>query len=468
MVVAPTAAAGLTGTRQGVESDAAERALTLIESAETFGDAGSNPLIACRQQIAARLRAGLPWEPPATCLSEPIDALHAWAVSVATTPAPMAALVRFDRCGPEFDFLGDPDWHGLDWARSDPRRRLLHAVRSAARALHGTARPGPLVVTSIRNEAPHLLEWVAYYRALGLRDILVYSNDNTDGSDALLHALATRGLITWHDNACAADVSPQIKAFEHALFFSTAALGAHRAAFLDADEYLVPATPQDRPGAPASGALDALFGTAAAGSPVGAIALHWRWFTHDARFTAAEGLIAERYTRARTDTHVKCVVDLSATFSMRKIHLPTFGPGGWTVLDAEGERFDERRDPRSRALAAGQVNHYWSTSFLDYALKKQRGRGAVGPSGEQRAFNQFFDWGSPRHCPDDDLRIRPWLAAQATELERLLADSAIRRAHCEARAIYDETIARMSVDPAMRRLFLDGCMKSGVAPHPED
>ena len=50
-------------------------------------------------------------------------------------------------------------------------------------------------VTCVKNEGPFLLEWIAYQRVIGVRDFLFYSNDCTDGTDALLDALAARGIV---------------------------------------------------------------------------------------------------------------------------------------------------------------------------------------------------------------------------------------------------------------------------------
>lgn len=51
-------------------------------------------------------------------------------------------------------------------------------------------------VTCVKNEGPFLLEWIAYNRLLGVTDFLFYSNDCTDGTDALLDALAQQGGVT--------------------------------------------------------------------------------------------------------------------------------------------------------------------------------------------------------------------------------------------------------------------------------
>ena len=57
-----------------------------------------------------------------------------------------------------------------------------------------------LIVTAMKNEAPYLLEWVAYHRLIGFDRFLVYSNDCADGTDALLDRLAALGLVTHERN----------------------------------------------------------------------------------------------------------------------------------------------------------------------------------------------------------------------------------------------------------------------------
>jgi len=53
-----------------------------------------------------------------------------------------------------------------------------------------------LSVTSVRNEAPYLLEWIAHHRAAGVTDFLIYSNDCDDGTDQLLSLLDDAGEVT--------------------------------------------------------------------------------------------------------------------------------------------------------------------------------------------------------------------------------------------------------------------------------
>jgi hypothetical protein len=52
-----------------------------------------------------------------------------------------------------------------------------------------------LAVTIMRNEAPFLLEWIAYHQHIGVTDYLIYTNDCEDGTDFLLDRLAALGVV---------------------------------------------------------------------------------------------------------------------------------------------------------------------------------------------------------------------------------------------------------------------------------
>ncbi len=53
-----------------------------------------------------------------------------------------------------------------------------------------------LAITTMRNEAPFILEWIAYHRHIGVTDFLVFSNDCDDGTDALLDRLDAMGVLS--------------------------------------------------------------------------------------------------------------------------------------------------------------------------------------------------------------------------------------------------------------------------------
>ena len=52
------------------------------------------------------------------------------------------------------------------------------------------------LMSCMRNEGIHILEWLAYHRIIGFGPILICSNDCDDGSDRLLDTLAAHGQST--------------------------------------------------------------------------------------------------------------------------------------------------------------------------------------------------------------------------------------------------------------------------------
>ena len=95
------------------------------------------------------------------------------------------------------------------------------------------------VVATARNEGVYLLEWLAYYRALGVDEFFVYSNNNEDHSDALLAALAEAGAIRWLDSEIGPRTKAQAKAYAHAYSVLPDVLDFHWAMTIDIDEFLV-------------------------------------------------------------------------------------------------------------------------------------------------------------------------------------------------------------------------------------
>lgn len=66
-----------------------------------------------------------------------------------------------------------------------------------------------LIYTTMKNEGPYMLEWVAYYRSLGIDQILIFTNDCDDGTDLIAKRLTEMGHAIHVDNAVAPGGSPQ-------------------------------------------------------------------------------------------------------------------------------------------------------------------------------------------------------------------------------------------------------------------
>jgi hypothetical protein len=114
---------------------------------------------------------------------------------------------------------------------------MPHASYVAVRR-HVEPRQRACVLATARNEGLYLLEWLAYHKALGFKQFFIYSNDNVDGSDDLLRALAEVGEVVWTNNTVDSGVKPQWKAYNHALQFTPEILDFDWTLVIDLDEYL--------------------------------------------------------------------------------------------------------------------------------------------------------------------------------------------------------------------------------------
>lgn len=94
------------------------------------------------------------------------------------------------------------------------------------------------VVTTVRNEGSSILEWIAWYKKLGFEHFFIFSNDNDDGSDDLLQALASAGVITWIKNEMGVNTRPQAKVCKYAFSVLPDVLDYEWCLVLDIDEFL--------------------------------------------------------------------------------------------------------------------------------------------------------------------------------------------------------------------------------------
>ena len=71
-------------------------------------------------------------------------------------------------------------------------------------------------VSMMKDEGPFLIEWIAHHLAVGFTDLLVYTNDCSDGTDDLLIRLEQLGLAHHRRNDIPEGLSPQPSALNYA------------------------------------------------------------------------------------------------------------------------------------------------------------------------------------------------------------------------------------------------------------
>ena len=287
--------------------------------------------------------------------------------------------------------------------------------------IHGMAEIGGgprLAIGAIfRNEAPYVLEWVAYHRALGVRCFLIADNASDDGSSALLADLDRAGVLTHIPFPGDPGLPPQLPAYAEILRRLGGA--ADWIAFIDADEFLLPAPPF-RTLAPI---------LAGFGPEVGAVAVNWALYGSSGETAARPEPVIERFTaraqrQSRLSRHFKSILRPAAFAGLHATpHLFRLRPGR-ALVHADGsplEPLNERLPGLSRAVpwAPLRLNHYVVKSREEFFDRKlPRGRATRS----RRREPEFF----AAHDRNDVLDpVPPWLVeaarAERLRLEALLA-----------------------------------------------
>lgn len=291
-------------------------------------------------------------------------------------------------------------------------------------------------MSSMRDEGAHVLEWLAYHRAIGFPCAVMCTNDCSDGTDILLDRLAEAGLLTHLRNEVPPGTPPQHSAARLAMAHLANA-NAGWVLHIDADEFL-----NVRLGA---GHVDDLLALA---EDAECIALAWRNFG-DAGHATWPGATLPHFTRreaqpAPDDTYVKCLFRRPA-FSAAWAHMPTQPTGQPRLINAAGEPlandnlFSDRPRVRffpvaraDRAETHAGINHYAVKSPDLFALKRARGRGE-NTTGHQK-YRTGSEWHrrANRNEVEDRAILRHWAETEA-ELACLRALPGV--AEAEARCL---------------------------------
>jgi hypothetical protein len=324
-----------------------------------------------------------------------------------------------------------------------------------------------LIVTGMRNEAPHILEWVAYHLAIGVTHFLVYTNDCDDATDALLDRLATLGHVTRRPNP-----ARQGQRRQHAIFNACPREAVCRDADwivpIDCDEFI-----NVHVGA---GHLSDLF--AAANRP-NMISITWKFFGSAGVTRFEDRPVIEQFTRcaprflpkprlgwgfktmyhnalgfAKPGTHVPRQIDPAMRDRLRWVN----GSGRTMPADAlEAKQWMSNKATVGYRLVT--LNHYVLRSAEAYLVKRDRGR-----INHQIDDQGLYYWVRRNYNSEEDRRMRDRAALMRPVLDRLMADAELARLHAEGVAWHRERTRQLLERPDYRHLYDE--ITSGNWPDP--
>lgn len=312
-----------------------------------------------------------------------------------------------------------------------PVRAPVNAPRPAPRAAQAAQRTA--IVTTMKNEGPFILEWIAYHRAIGVDDFLIYTNDCTDGTDRMLDLLQRKGIVQHRVNPWrpGGALKPQ-----HAALQAAEAEAVIRdcdwAICMDVDEFI-----NVRIG---DGTLAALY---RAMGDANMISLTWRLFGNADIVAYQDRFVIEQFTRCAPEIvrkphqawGFKTLFRNIDIYKKMGVHRPKgLRPDLWDQvrwLNGSGRPMPRemfRNGWRSTLDTYGydwvQLNHYAVRSVESFLVKRDRGR--VNHVDRDQGLNYWFRM---NHNAEEDRSILRMLPRLRAEHDRLMADPEIRAAH---------------------------------------
>lgn len=288
------------------------------------------------------------------------------------------------------------------------------------------------IITTMKNEGPFILEWIAYHRAVGFDDFLVYTNDCTDGTDALLDVLQDKGILEHRDNPFRSmNLKPQHAALAEGGDAPIIA-NAEWVVCMDVDEYV-----NIKCG---DGTLDALF---EAVGDVNLISMTWRLFGNSDIHDFDPGFITGQFTHCAPEyvrkPHqawgFKTLYHNTGIFKKLGVHRPKgLKPQLWEEIrwvNGSGKPLPPemyRNAWRSTADSYGydlvQLNHYAVRSAESFLVKRDRGR--VNHVDRDQGLSYWFRM---NNNAERDQSIQRMIPKLQEEFDRLMQDPDIAAAH---------------------------------------
>ncbi|EEW26529.1 glycosyltransferase family 2 protein [Rhodobacter ferrooxidans] len=292
-------------------------------------------------------------------------------------------------------------------------------------------------VSMMKDEGPFVLEWIAHHLAVGFTDIVVYTNDCSDGTDDMLIRLEEMGLAYHRRNDIPEGIRPQPSALNYAQDEPLVGSSDWVMVF-DADEFLCIKY--------GDGTLDDMI-TAAKARGANGIVVTWRIFGSGGVHDWSRAPVTEQYLYAAPPMWnrgwgVKTLFQFDPKYWKLGIHRPSIknkwleGEFPETVkwLNGSGapmEDYFKFRGWRSIVRTIGydwvQLNHYAVKSIDSYAIRKFRGNVNL----KKDKYNSDYWALQDRNEVRDDAMLR-YSGERNRIMAALLEDPVLNRLHFAA------------------------------------
>lgn len=376
----------------------------------------------------------------------------------------LALIQKARRTGETLDEAGEPVHEDAAQAPSSPGPAPAADTAPQAPALRPRLSPPfpgngrKVVCSTMKNEGPYLLEWIAHYRNLGFDDFVLFSNDCTDGTNLILNRLDAMGIVHHFDNPIGHRMDPQRRAYSRANQMDVVR-DASWVLIADADEFL-----NVHAGA---GTVDDLI--AACPEEAEAISVNWRLFGSAGHRHMMPEPVTRRFTRACNVVEPENgliwgfkTLFRPASFDYFGVHRPRFEKKVeihdrqvmWVNASGQfiGEQYMRKGWRSNKDIVSyefAQMNHYAIKSREEFLLKRLRGTANSKDKG--RIDMDYWDRFDLNACEDSSIRSGDLQG----QMDEMLKDADLAALH---RATLDtalRTIEMQLEDPELRE-FVEG------------
>jgi hypothetical protein len=314
---------------------------------------------------------------------------------------------------------------------------------------------GRVIVGCMKNEAPYILEWVAYHRAIGVDNFLIYTNGCEDGTAEILDGLQEMGVVQHRRNDDWKGKSPQQHALNRSLGESVIQ-GAEWIIHIDVDEFI-----NVRCG---NGTLDDFLSRVPDATNV---AMTWRLFGHNGVRDLSEGFVIEQFDtcaprycpKPHTVWGFKTMFRNIGAYRKISCHRPNklvddmaervrWVNGSGADMTEEVAKNGWRNSRRSIGYDLLQLNHYALRSAESFLIKRQRGRALHVDRSIGLNYWIRMDWGDHR-----DITIKRNIPRLRTQYDRLFRDDRLRQLHEAGFAWHRAKAAELLRQPEFRELY---------------
>ncbi|MQQ07461.1 glycosyltransferase family 2 protein [Epibacterium sp. SM1979] len=318
-----------------------------------------------------------------------------------------------------------------------------------------TGSSGNVIVGCMKNEAPYILEWVAYHRAIGIDNFLIYTNGCEDGTDEILGRLQQMGILEHRNNDDWRGNSPQQFALNRALK-EPVIQNADWVIHIDVDEFI-----NVRCG---NGTLQDFFDHVPDATNV---AMTWRLFGNNGVDRLADQFVIDQFDhcapkycpKPHTVWGFKTMVKNIGAYDKLSCHRPNklvdgkrdqvkWVNGSGQDMTREAAEKGWRSSRKSIGYDLLQLNHYALRSAESFLIKRQRGRALHVDRSIGLNYWIRMDWSDHR-----DTTIKRNLPRLRAEYDRLLQDEALRNFHEQGLAWHRAKVQSLHSQPEFAALY---------------